>query len=264
MGKFKAVQPFHGCRTARPTAKGPETIPASSRFASFIQQALASAQTGGLALKFISLLDEALFLTNHLQQFASPQSRERESSELGPMKLTPTRAKNKALFCLVLLAVGGMFLWGSWTSGPVAHGELSNQDVIAILRAVKHDMWCEAFPDFSWSTIQTTPRALLWVLSARVSEVTQTFEKGARAHGRFRLEFRNFVSTPQSVSQQRMLTSWDCWTLKREGTSWKVQSRGRTQDVVWPRPPNPMQQMGGFPQALSNSARLSLDFQPNF
>jgi hypothetical protein len=164
------------------------------------------------------------------------------------------RVTHKALFFVLLLLVLVAFLWISLGSRPVVHGELTRSDVSAIVRVVKSDMWREAFPDFSWATVKRAPLALVWVLTARVSEVTQPFENRARARGSFGLQTRG---------EGWLGLGWDRWTLKKEGGIWNLQGRSRSPatDVV-NRPRKPIEEPTNFLEVMSNNARISFDVKP--
>jgi len=88
--------------------------------------------------------------------------------------------RHRLVICLCVLVVVASLVWLSAPPGLVVHGDFSEQDVSQIVKAVKHDVWRTAFPDSSWSTIKSTPRALWAVAGVGIYEVSQTSKDRAR------------------------------------------------------------------------------------
>jgi len=140
----------------------------------------------------------------------------------------------------------------------MVRGNLSHRDVSDIVRTVKRDIWRQAFPDFSWRTIQRTPRAMWAVATSRVSEVSDAFQNRAVVKGSFRLESR--IAGPGFL-----LVSFGCdsWALRKDTVGWVVQSRSRARPSGTPHPAFSLpEQSVSFSAALSNESRLSFDRKP--
>jgi hypothetical protein len=162
--------------------------------------------------------------------------------------------RSKLFLLLSLLAIVGVFVWSYWAPKPQVHGDLSQHDVSAIVQAVKSDMWQAVFPDHSWTTMKRSPRGLLCILTARVSEVTLVFGHVAKARGSFRFK---------TQGEGWIILGWDSWTLQRQGTDWVVKSRSRKLTSDEPvRPVDASLPQGTFSEALSNSVRISFDAHP--
>jgi hypothetical protein len=154
--------------------------------------------------------------------------------------------------CFVLLFAGAALVGLFMRRTPSVYGNFSQQEVAEIVQAVRRDMWGEAFPDSSWRTIKRTPRALWAVVTARISEVTQTVGNRARVKGRFRF---------QSITDRYARLGWDSWTLKKERTKWTVQGRSLTPQGL-PRQATTLDGGVSFSEAISNKSRLSYDARP--
>src|SRR5437660_641956 len=96
--------------------------------------------------------------------------------------------RSKLLLFAALLAIAGVFVLSFWSAKPQVHGDLSQKDVSAIIKAIKTDMWNEVFPDHSWSTLKRAPRGLVCILTAQISEVTLVFGNVAKARGSYRFK----------------------------------------------------------------------------
>ena len=88
----------------------------------------------------------------------------------------PAMRKRKIIVIVVLLMllVAGLavFLLTRDSGPPVrVFGNLSAKDVEQIKRAVKRELWKEAFPNFSGATFRTLPRSIGRALRARVVDV---------------------------------------------------------------------------------------------
>lgn len=163
-----------------------------------------------------------------------------------------------AVFSLPLLLVAAIltFFWRKPTIS--VHGNLSQQDISAIVATVRRDVWRQAFPDFSWMTLKRTPKAIWAVATSRVSEVTQTFENRAVVKGHFHLETR--IAGPGFL-----LVGFGCdsWAMRKDSKGWMVQSRHRAQPDGTPRLVfSPLQPTASFSESLSNESRLSFDRKP--
>ena len=154
--------------------------------------------------------------------------------------------------CFVLLFVGAGLVGLSMRCTPSVYGSFSQQEVAEIVRAVRRDMWGEAFPDSSWRTIKRTPRALWAIATARISEVIQTVGNRARVKGSFRLK---------TITDRYARLGWDSWTLKKERTKWTVQGRSLTPQGL-PRPAATLDEDVSFSAVISNKSRLSYDARP--
>jgi hypothetical protein len=167
-------------------------------------------------------------------------------------KLVRVAVSHKIAICFVLLLAGAGLLGLSMRRTLPVHGSFSQQEVSEIVRAVRLDMWGEAFPDSSWRTVKRAPPALWAVATARISEVTQIDGNLARVRGRFRLK---------TISAGYVLTGWDSWTLKKERTKWTVQRRSRTPQGL-PRQAATWDGGVNFSEEITNKSRLSYDARP--
>ena len=158
----------------------------------------------------------------------------------------------KMTICFLLLFAGAGLVGLFMRRTPSVHGSFSQQEVAEIVRAVRRDMWGEAFPDSSWRTIKRTPRALWAVATSRISEVTQTVGNRARVKGSFRL---------QTITDRYARLGWDSWTLKKERTKWTVQGRSLTPQGL-PRQAATLDGGASFSAVISNKSRLSYDARP--
>jgi hypothetical protein len=79
------------------------------------------------------------------------------------------------IIALVLLGAGiAVFLLTRDSGLPVVvQGNLSAKDVAQIERAVRHELWREAFPNCSWATFKALPHEVKRVLKTRVTEVSR-------------------------------------------------------------------------------------------
>jgi hypothetical protein len=157
--------------------------------------------------------------------------------------------RSKLLLFAGLLAIGGVFVLSFWSAKPQVHGDLTQKDVSAIIKAIKSDMWNDVFPDHSWSTLKRAPRGLVCLLTAQISEVTLVFGNVAKARGsyRFKTEGEGWINL-----------GCDAWTLQREGKVWVVSVRSRKpgpNEKV--RPVDMSPSPGKFSESLSNSVRIS-------
>jgi len=157
--------------------------------------------------------------------------------------------RSKLLLFVGLLAIGGVFVLSFWSARPQVHGDLSQKDVSAIIKAIKTDMWTEVFPDHSWSTLKRAPRGLVCILTAQISEVTLVFGNVAKARGSYRLK---------TQGEGWINLGCDAWMLQRAGTDWVVSARSREpgpDEKV--RPAHLSPSPAKFSESLSNSVRIS-------
>lgn len=65
---------------------------------------------------------------------------------------------------IVTLAAAGFAAWRAWTPRSpyfgVVRGNISAEDQRQIDRLVRHDMWRQRFPDFSWRTVAAAPSSV--------------------------------------------------------------------------------------------------------
>jgi hypothetical protein len=166
--------------------------------------------------------------------------------------------KPKAIICHLLVLIAGVLFFFLRKLTIALHGNFSQQDASDIVAAVRHDIWREAFPDFSWPSIKRPPRAIWAVTTAQVTEVSQTFKNRAPVKGNFRLETRIAGRGSVLVSE-----GCDSWSLRRDTGGWTIQSRSRARPSGVPRPVQPpFEKNVSFSTALSNESRLSFDSKP--
>ena len=173
------------------------------------------------------------------------------SSPVDPARPSRRRfiTRPKLFLFVSLFTVVGVFVLSFWSAKPQVHGDLSQTDVSAIVKAIKSDMWNDVFPDHSWSTLKRAPRGLVCLLTAQISDVTLVFGNVAKARGsyRFKTEGEGWINL-----------GCDAWTLQRQGKGWVVSARSRKpgpDEKVRPADISPSPDK--FSESLSNSVRIS-------